>query len=532
MNPYKGNGKPFVYVYFPPDEKERALSILEKFVQKNGNVSFWWSEKPLKKPEKVIDAAFSVIAFFKQAQINDKDFQNVIDAAVRCEKKILPIHLEETEYNTPWSRLALGSKQGIIRSAYKDDEQLLEKMTGAETFVDMKVTARQKKNRRSQLLRIIGGLLASALGIVGVLFFTGVIGFDPGDEEQVIELPAFGISGTQEELDKITTLCIYCDEAPKYELDEEIMPLPWGDFNDPKQMLESNTLELNGNIVSRGKMTDLNGLEFLRNLETLELKGQRISDISPIFKLKKLKYLSLRYNFIDSVEGIESMENLEAVELSANRLTDVSSLFRCPKLSDVTLDYNLELCDLGCDYAPNISNLSIVHTKVEKVPIIGVGLEEVIFRSCESNVTDYSFLSKVASFDGLSISGHVKATLLPVLKDKTINFILWEQSDLESMQELADTGVVFTSDYAGMVLNHSDLKTLEGVENIRGEIKKLNFVQDEMLTDLSPIQNLPSLNYLVYDTRYLQSDFNVEEYCQEKNIDYEAVDNDDYGWIW
>ena len=532
MNPYKGNGKPFVYVYFPPDEKERALSILEKFVQKNGNVSFWWSEKPLKKPEKVIDAAFSVIAFIKQAQIEDKDFQNVIDTAVRCEKKILPIHLEETEYNTPWSRLALGFKQGIIRGAYQDDEQLLEKMTGAETFVDMKVTARQKRNRRSQLLRIIGGLLASALGIVGVLFFTGVIGFDPGDEEQVIELPAFGISGTQEELDKITTLCIYGDEAPKYELDEEIMPLPWGDFNDPKQMLESNTLELNGNIVSRGKMTDLNGLEFLRNLETLELKGQRISDISPIFKLKKLKYLNLRYNFIDSVEGIESMENLEAVELSANRLTDVSSLFRCPKLSDVTLDYNLDLCDLGCDYAPNISNLSIIHTKVEKVPIIGVGLEEVLFRGRESNVTDYSFLSKVASFLALDISGHGKATLLPVLKDKTIHFITWEQSDLESMQELADTGVVFTSDYAGMILNHSDLKTLEGVENIRGEIKQLNFVQDEMLTDLSPIQNLPSLIYLCYDTRYLQSDFNVEEYCKDHNIYYEAVDNDDYGWIW
>ena len=528
MNPYKGNGKPFVYVYFPEGEKDRALSILDKFIQKNGQVSFWWSEKPLKKPDKIIEAAFSVIAFMKQEQLEDKDFRNVIDTAVRYEKKILPIHLEETEYDTPWSRLSLGSKQGIIRSAYQDDEQLIEKMTGAETFVGMKVTPRQKKNRRRQLERIIGGLLASALGVVGVLFFTGVIGFDPGDEEQVVELPAFGISGTQAELDKITTLCIYCDEAPKYELGEEVMPLPWGDFNDPRQMLESNTLELNGNIVSRGKMTDLNGLEFLRNLETLELKGQRISDISPIFKLKKLKYLSLRYNFIDSVEGIESMENLEAVELSANRLTDVSSLFRCPKLSDVTLDYKLDLCDLGCDYAPNISNLSIIHTKVEKVPIIGVGLEEVLFRGRESNVTDYSFLSKVASFLALDISGHGKATLLPVLKDKTIHFITWEQSDLESMQELADTGVVFTSDYAGMILNHSDLKTLEGVENIRGEIKRPNFVQDEMLTDLSPIQNLPSLNYLVYDTRYLQSDFNVEEYCKEHNIYYEAVDNDDY----
>ena len=307
MNPYKGNGKPFVYVYFPPDEKERALSILEKFVQKNGNVSFWWSEKPLKKPEKVIDAAFSVIAFFKQAQINDKDFQNVIDAAVRCEKKILPIHLEETEYNTPWSRLALGSKQGIIRSAYKDDEQLLEKMTGAETFVDMKVTARQKKNRRSQLLRIIGGLLASALGIVGVLFFTGVIGFDPGDEKRTVQIGDFSISGTQAELDKITTLCIYGDREPtNYLVDKRVDLRGTTDdystfYVNPRQITEDNYFIFDNQLIRRGKISDLNWVKYLRNLEVLILDGQCIIDISPVFELKKLKRLDMMCNFVESL---------------------------------------------------------------------------------------------------------------------------------------------------------------------------------------------------------------------------------------
>lgn len=188
MNKYNGNGKPFVYVWFPPEEKDRAVAILEKFVEKNGNISFWWADKPLKKPDNIIRAAFSVIAFVKQSSLSDKHFRKVIDTAVRNEKKILPVHLEEMEYKTPWSRLALGSKQGIIRAAYKSDDQLIEKMTGAETFVNMKVTAG--------------------------LFLTGVIGFDPGDSEQTVEIGDFSISGTQAELDKITTLCIYGDREP------------------------------------------------------------------------------------------------------------------------------------------------------------------------------------------------------------------------------------------------------------------------------------------------------------------------------
>ena len=508
MNPYKGNGKPFVYVYFPPDEKERALSILEKFVQKNGNVSFWWSEKPLKKPEKVIDAAFSVIAFFKQAQINDKDFQNVIDAAVRCEKKILPIHLEETEYNTPWSRLALGSKQGIIRSAYKDDEQLLEKMTGAETFVDMKVTARQKKNRRSQLLRIIGGLLASALGIVGVLFFTGVIGFDPGDEEQIVELPAFGISGTQEELDKITTLCTYGDQGVTTEWSEDEwshVRIGWflGNF-DAGLLNSSGSMEYKGNPIGRGETSDLSGLEYLRNLEVLVIEGQRITDISPVCKLKKVKYLSMRCNLIESLAGIEEMESLEKADFRYNKLLDVSSLFRCPNITKIDLALNPYLTDLGCDYAPNVKTLNIFNTKVTKAPVIGVGLKNVSFSGEFSDVTDYSFLSQAASFDYLSLSGSVKSTLLPALKDKSVNDLLWkDESDLVSMQELADSGVIFAGEYGNgglIMLRQSQLQTLDGIENVRGKLIFVYLIRNLSLEDTSAMERSPGIHFKIEET--------------------------------
>lgn len=57
-------------------------------------------------------------------------------------------------------------------------------------------------------------------------------------------------------------------------------------------------------------MADFSGLEYLRNLEVLVLEGQCITDISPVFKLKKLKYLSLGCNFIESVEGIKNLPGL------------------------------------------------------------------------------------------------------------------------------------------------------------------------------------------------------------------------------
>ena len=536
MNPYKGNGKPFVYVYFPQDEKERVLSILEKFVQKNGNVSFWWSEKPLKKPEKVIDAAFSVIAFIKQAQINDKDFQNVIDAAVRCEKKILPIHLEETEYNTPWSRLALGSKQGIIRSAYKDDEQLLEKMTGAETFVDMKVTARQKKNRRSQLLRIIGGLLASALGIVGVLFFTGMIGFDPGDEKRTVQIGDFSISGTQAELDKITTLCIYGDREPtNYLVDKRVDLRGTTDdystfYVNPRQITEDNYLIFDNQLIRRGKISDLNWVKYLRNLEVLILDGQCIIDISPVFELKKLKRLDMMCNFVESLDGIEVMENLEYVNFSYNKLTDVSSLFRCPNIHDVCLAFNYDLTDLGCDYAPQVWALDITGTKGEKMPLMGVG-RRVWVNCAHTRVTDYSFLRETDIIDLLVTSGNVKSTLLPVLKGKVVHTLVWEYADIESMQEIADSGVIFSGTHA-LSINRSKINSLEGIENIRGGIRRLNLFENDHLSDLIPIKNLPGLVSLGYDSRLEYGDFNVKEYCSEHNISTFTLDEYEYYDIW
>ena len=225
----------------------------------------------------------------------------------------------------------------------------------------------------------------------------------------------------------------------------------------------------------------------------------------------------MRCNFIQTLDGIEAMENLEVVNFSYNKLTDVSSLFKCPKIREICLAFNFELSDLGCDYAPNVADLDIPFTKVEKAPVIGVGAENVWFVSNNTRVTDFSCLRAVKSFDWLAVGGSVKSNLLSNIKGKEIHKLGWEGADIESMQELADSGIVFTGQ-GYLNINHSNLKSLEGIENIKGNIKWLNLFETKQLTDMSPIQNLPNLISLGYDSRFESGEVNVKEYCETNHI--------------
>lgn len=245
---------------------------------------------------------------------------------------------------------------------------------------------------------------------MGVLFFTGVIGFDPGDTERTVQIGDFSISGTQEELDKITTLCVYGDKGVSTEWSEDEwshVRISWflGDFY-ARSLTSDYSLEYNGNPIGRGDMSDLNGLEYLRNLEVLVVEGQRVTDISPVCKLKKVKYMSMRCNLIESLAGIEEMESLEKADFRYNKLTDVSSIFKCPQITKIDLALNPYLSDLGCDYAPNVTTLNIFNMPdcgIDDVSAVG---------EIDMSVVDISHNPKITSLEPLLQCEHLKKIIV------------------------------------------------------------------------------------------------------------------------
>jgi hypothetical protein len=94
----------------------------------------------------------------------------------------------------------------------------------------------------------------------------------------------------------------------------------------------SNLKELN---VSFCKIENFNliPLKNLINLEVLKISGNKITDLKPLSKLRKLKKLDLSNTQLDNLIGLENLTNLTDLNLSNNNLSSLEEIsqFSCER---------------------------------------------------------------------------------------------------------------------------------------------------------------------------------------------------------
>ena len=109
-------------------------------------------------------------------------------------------------------------------------------------------------------------------------------------------------------------------------------------------------------------ITDITGLQYAHNLEYLELRGNpisdlsplaglvklrrlfvwrcEVSDISPLVNLIELKYLDISENQISDIQPLANLTNLLGLGLHFNNITDVSPLKHLVNLEWLNIRYN------------------------------------------------------------------------------------------------------------------------------------------------------------------------------------------------
>ena len=110
----------------------------------------------------------------------------------------------------------------------------------------------------------------------------------------------------------------------------EVVPLTQG------QMLRLTGLDAGGD---RG-ITDLTGLEYATNLQSLALYHNPIVDISPLAHLAKLEGLHLWGCRIVDLSPLRNLKNLRWIVLGNNQILDISPLAELINLTDLRLDSN------------------------------------------------------------------------------------------------------------------------------------------------------------------------------------------------
>jgi len=93
------------------------------------------------------------------------------------------------------------------------------------------------------------------------------------------------------------------------------------------------------NAAARG-ITDLSGLEYAVNLQSLDLGENQISDISPLADLTALRVLHLEINLIQDISPLATLGHLRELDLSGNRIWYIYPLANLTDLVSLNLTHN------------------------------------------------------------------------------------------------------------------------------------------------------------------------------------------------
>ncbi|WP_052087910.1 leucine-rich repeat domain-containing protein [Paenibacillus wynnii] len=96
----------------------------------------------------------------------------------------------------------------------------------------------------------------------------------------------------------------------------------------------------------KAKITNLQGLEYAVNMQSLFLPGQNIKYITPLSKLKKLTFLALEGNQITDLSPLSGLSSLQNLVVDGNMIKSLLPLKNLHKLTDLFASNN-QIADLG-----------------------------------------------------------------------------------------------------------------------------------------------------------------------------------------
>ncbi|MEK4407581.1 leucine-rich repeat domain-containing protein [Bacillus sp. FSL L8-0642] len=151
---------------------------------------------------------------------------------------------------------------------------------------------------------------------------------------------------------------------------------------------------------------DISGIEYMSNLESLELENLELKNIAFISDLRSLKSVSLAHNQIENIEPFSKLEKLEKLNISNNNVKNIEPLFKVNSLKKLTASNNKINNDTiqGIQQLKNLSVLILNSNEISSVEAIS---EISMLNELEligNQVVDIEPLSKLKNLQWLNLS--------------------------------------------------------------------------------------------------------------------------------
>ncbi|OAA83201.1 cell wall-binding repeat-containing protein [Clostridium ljungdahlii] len=228
--------------------------------------------------------------------------------------------------------------------------------------------------------------------------------------------------------------------------------------------------------LSNQGITDISGLENCTGLQSLDLSYNQIKDITPLLKLYDLKDLNLSHNEISDVSYLSNLTNLGELNLSDNNISNLGESRKDTKDSGDT-NYST-ISQSVFKYMTNLTSLDLSNSNGSYRNSIS-----------SSTLDNLQYLTKLTSLNLKGTNVGSLTNLEKLTNLATLNLSNTEVSSLDSLKNLNNLTYLDLSNDDS--IDGDDLKPLQ---NLTG-LKYLNLANDDVdkLTYLTGLTNLTTL---------------------------------------
>jgi hypothetical protein len=223
-------------------------------------------------------------------------------------------------------------------------------------------------------------------------------------------------------------------------------------------------------ISEETPIRDIGGLEYFKNLESLDLSFHAVTDIATLAGLKKLTSLSLDGNPVADIAPLAALTNLKVLVLSGCAAQDCSPLAKLINLDVLMLDHSAI-----ADVSPLASLTSLKQLYLAGCPVSSYFPLSDIYQNLEQK--DFTIASTLAELGFTMNDANNQASYGDVQRDGlsvNINHAEWGAPQSEDMTKCIRMDLMLDSGYTLVVLYYPEISAYVFQMNINGE--QMNYI--------------------------------------------------------
>lgn len=229
-------------------------------------------------------------------------------------------------------------------------------------------------------------------------------------------------------------------------------------------------IEWQMDVSEETQIKDLGGLEYFKNLQSLSLSSNAVTDISTLAGLTKLTSLSLGGNPVADISPLSGITSLRRLSLSGCQATDYSPLAKLLNLEALMLD-NSTIADVS----PLSSLTGLKQLYLAGCPINSYSPLSDIYQNLEQK--DFTMASTLAELGFTMNDANNQASYGDVQRDGlsvNINHAEWGAPQSEDMTKCVRLDLMLDSGYTLVVLYYPEISAYVFQMNINGE--QMNYI--------------------------------------------------------